>query len=132
MDATPLPIEECCDGQWDVAVEGSGFRGPYSAGLAPGEAGVAVGVSEGTGRWWFREAGGVKPQFSKPTMSGLRPRLTLADRIEIQAGIHAGESLRSVGRRLGRPASTIKREVDNNCELGGFIRSVQHPRSWRL
>jgi transposase, IS30 family len=86
-------------------------------GLAPGEAGVAVGVSEGTGRWWFREAGGVKPQFSKPTMSGLRPRLTLADRIEIQAGIHAGESLRSIGRRLGRPASTIMREVDNNCEL---------------
>jgi IS30 family transposase len=43
--------------------------------------------------------------------------LTLQDRIEIQAGVHAGESLRSIGRRLGRPASTIKREIDTNNEL---------------
>jgi len=43
--------------------------------------------------------------------------LTLEERIEIQAGVHADESLRSIGRRLGRAASTIKREIDNNCEL---------------
>jgi IS30 family transposase len=41
----------------------------------------------------------------------------LSERIEIQAGIHADESLRSIGRRLGRPASTIKREIDTNNEL---------------
>jgi len=46
-------------------------------GLSPGDAGAAVGVS-----------------------SGLRPRLTLEERIEIQAGVHAGESLRSMARRL--------------------------------
>jgi hypothetical protein len=86
-------------------------------GLFPGEAGVAVGVSEGTGRCWFREAGGVKPRSSKSNMLGPRPRLTLAERVEIQAGVHAQESLRSIGRRLGRPASTIKREIDSNCEL---------------
>jgi len=78
---------------------------------------VAVGVSEGTGRCWFREAGGVKPRSSKSNMLGPRPRLTLAERVEIQAGVHAQESLRSIGRRLGRPASTIKREIDSNCEL---------------
>src|ERR1700739_896285 len=50
-------------------------------------------------------------------MSRLRPRLTLAERIEIQAGVHAQEWLRSIGRRLGRPASTIKREIDKYCEL---------------
>jgi IS30 family transposase len=43
--------------------------------------------------------------------------LTLEERVEIQAGVHANESLRSIGRRLNRPASTIKREIDNNCEL---------------
>ncbi len=86
-------------------------------GLDPGRAGVAVGVSAGTGRQWFREAGGVKPRFNKPNIAGLRPRLSLQDRIEIQAGVHAQESLRSIGRRLGRPASTIKREIDSNCEL---------------
>ena len=38
-------------------------------------------------------------------------------RIEIQAGVHANESLRSIGRRLGRAASSIKREIDKNTEL---------------
>ncbi len=86
-------------------------------GWLPGDAGVAVGVSATCGRRWFREAGGVKPRLSKPTTSGLRPRLSLDERIEIQAGVHANESLRCIGRRLGRPPSTIKREIDNNTEL---------------
>jgi transposase, IS30 family len=86
-------------------------------GLNPGEAGAAVGVSRTCGQRWFREAGGVKPRLSKSNESGLRPRLSLEERIEIQAGVHAQESLRCMGKRLGRPASTIKREIDNNCEL---------------
>ncbi|MCG7598159.1 IS30 family transposase [Mycobacterium sp. PSTR-4-N] len=87
------------------------------AGLSPAEAGVAVGVSDGCGKRWFREAGGVKPATSQAKPSGPRRRLTLDDRIEIQVGVCTGESLRSIGRRLGRPASTIKREIDNNSEL---------------
>lgn len=86
-------------------------------GLSPGDAGLAVGVSEGCGRRWFREAGGVKPRQSQANPSGPRPRLTLEERIEIQAGVHASESLRSIAGRLGRAPSTIKREIDNNCEL---------------
>jgi IS30 family transposase len=86
-------------------------------GLLSGEAGVAAGVSATCGRRWFREAGGVKPHLSKPTSSGRRPRLSLEERIEIQAGVHADESLRSIGRRLGRQPSTIKREIDTNTEL---------------
>ncbi len=86
-------------------------------GLLPGDAGVAVGLSATCGRRWFREAGRVKPHLSKPALRGPRPRLTLDERIEIQAGVHAEESLRSIGRRLGRPASTIKREIDNNTDL---------------
>jgi IS30 family transposase len=86
-------------------------------GLSPGDAGVAVGVSVGCGHRWFREAGGVKPANRPPTTSGPRPRLTLDERIEIQAGVHAGESLRCIARRLQRQPSTIKREIDNNCEL---------------
>jgi IS30 family transposase len=93
------------------------FREQIRMGLLAGDAGVAVGVSATCGRRWFREAGGVKPQLSKPALTGLRPRLSLEERIEIQVGVHANESLRSIGRRLGRPASTIKREIDNNTEL---------------
>jgi IS30 family transposase len=86
-------------------------------GLLAGDAGEAAGVSATCGRRWFREAGGVKPDASKPNSSSSRPRLTLEDRIEIQAGIYANESLRAIGQRLGRPASTIKREIDANTEL---------------
>jgi IS30 family transposase len=86
-------------------------------GCAPGDAGVAVGVSDSCGRRWFRDAGGVKPREHQPHSSGPRPRLTLDERIEIQAGVRAGESLRSIAGRLGRAPSTIKREIDNNCEL---------------
>lgn len=95
------------------------FWAQIRQGLLAGEAGVAVGVSATCGRRWFREAGGVKPHVGKPNTSVLRPRLTLEERIEIQAGVHANESLRSIGRRLGRPASTIKRELDMNTELHG-------------
>src|SRR3974390_1128642 len=82
----------------------------------PFDAAVAVGVSGSAGWKWFTDAGGVKPRVSKPKRGGPRPRLTVGERVEIQVGVGRNESLRSIGRRLGRPASTIKRELDNNGE----------------
>jgi IS30 family transposase len=86
-------------------------------GQLAGDAGEAVGVSATCGRRWFREAGGVKPAVSKSKTDGPRPRLTLEERIEIQAGVYANESMRSIADRLGRAPSTIMREIDNNNEL---------------
>ena len=83
-------------------------------GCTAAEAGVAAGVSANTGWKWFADVGGVKPRFSEPTTSGCRPRLSLHDRIEIEFGVRISESLQSIGKRLGRPASTIKREIDAN------------------
>jgi IS30 family transposase len=40
--------------------------------------------------------------------------LRVDDRIEILEGIHAGESLRVIGARIGRPASTVCREINTN------------------
>jgi transposase, IS30 family len=70
----------------------------------------------------LRDAGGVKPRLVEPTRSGPRPRLCLQERIEIDFGVRSGESLQSIGGRLGRPASTIKREIDNNG-----LHNVDHP-----
>jgi IS30 family transposase len=41
----------------------------------------------------------------------------LRDRIQIDIGVKTNESLNSIGRRLGRPASTIKRELDANADI---------------
>jgi IS30 family transposase len=90
------------------------YWGHVSEGCTAAEAGVAVGVSRHTGVRWFRDAGGVKPRLIEPTTSGPRPRMCLQERIEIDFGVRSGESLQSIGRRLGRPASTIKREIDTN------------------
>jgi transposase, IS30 family len=62
---------------------------------------------------------------------GVRPRtqirsprhLTLEEREEISRGMAAGESLRSIARRLGRSASTVSREVARN---GGGSRYRAH------
>lgn len=80
----------------------------------PTDAAAAVGVSRGAAYNWFLKAGGVKPRVSNPRTDGPKPRLTLGERIEIQVGVARKESLRSIGHRLGRAASTIKRELDNN------------------
>lgn len=90
------------------------FWGHVSVGGSAFEAGVAVGVSGWTGIRWFGDAGGVKPQLREPATSGPRPRLTLADRVQIELGVNTNESLNSIGRRLGRSASTIKYEIDVN------------------
>ena len=76
------------------------FWGHISDGCTAAEAGVAVGVSEHTGISWFRDAAGVKPRLVKPKTSGTRPRLTLADRIQIEFGVKTKESMNSIGQRL--------------------------------
>jgi transposase, IS30 family len=85
-------------------------------GLPLAEAACAVGVSLGAARKWLADAGGVKPRVHVATTQGPRPRLTVEERIQIQVGVGREESLRSIGRRLHRSASTIKRELDCNVE----------------
>ena len=69
-----------------------------------------------------------------PSVSALdavlhRRYLTVAER-ETIADLHrAGVSLRAIGRALGRPASTIKREIDNRSVAGHYRAYVAH-RGW--
>jgi transposase, IS30 family len=57
----------------------------------------------------------------------LHPRfLTLAEREQIR-DLHAlGRSLRAIGRALGRPASTVKREIDANSGTEGYQPYAAH------
>src|SRR3954467_4855546 len=58
----------------------------------------------------LKATGGIAPpQRCRPGWA-----LTLAEREEISRGLAAGESMRAIAARLGRPASTVSREVDRN------------------
>ncbi|MFQ6856362.1 IS30 family transposase, partial [Streptomyces sp. 35M1] len=57
----------------------------------------------------------------------LHPRfLTLAEREKIRDLRAAGQSLRAIGRVLGRPASTVKREIDANSGSEGYQPYAAH------
>ncbi|MCW2860385.1 MAG: family transposase [Actinoallomurus sp.] len=60
----------------------------------------------------------------------LHPRfLTLVEREQIADLHRQGASLRAIGRELGRPASTIKREIDNRS-ADGLYRPYRAHRAW--
>src|ERR1700728_191543 len=54
--------------------------------------------------------GGIAPAVHRPRTG----RLTPQDREEISRGLRAGESVRAVAAALGRPASTVSREIARN------------------
>ena len=57
----------------------------------------------------------------------LQPRfLTLAEREQIRDLQATGQSLRAIGRALGRPASTVKREIDANAGSEGYQPYAAH------
>jgi IS30 family transposase len=83
------------------------------------DAGVAIGVSGGLGNRLFAEAGGVMEPRSRP--SGRY--LSQAEREEI-AILHAQRlSEREIGRRIGRPHTTVSRELARNRNRNGSYRA---------
>jgi IS30 family transposase len=87
------------------------------AGLGVEEAAAAAGVSR-NGAWnWLRQAGGVKGN-GPAAVSGRF--LQGWEREEIAVGLARDLSYREIGRRLGRPASTVSREVRRNSVRGVY------------
>ena len=77
-------------------------------------AGAAVGVSEGTAKWWVRQSGGVKPRLSAPTR-----RLSYRERCRIEELLRAGCAPAGIARLLGRARSSISRELAR-CPAGRY------------
>jgi len=87
------------------------------AGLSVEAAAAAAGVGRSVAWQWLRQAGGVKGN-GPSVVSGRF--LSGPEREEIAVGLARGESLRQIGRRLGRPASTVCREVQRNSVRGVY------------
>ena len=62
-------------------------------------------------RKWVKASGGVRP---RPPVPRAPLRLSVAEREEISRGLAAGWSFAAIGRGLGRPTSTVSREVGRN------------------
>lgn len=75
------------------------------------QAAASIGMSEKSGRRWFREAGGMSPlPLAEPATPSRY--LTLIDRVSIFAGLQVGNSYAQIARSLGRSTSTVTRELD--------------------
>lgn len=126
-----------------------------AAGVRRADAAAQVGVHERTARDWDRsirkignarlhpdgrridyKSGVTTPvtASSKPSLAAveaeLHPRfLTVAERESIADMRREGRSLRAIGRALGRPASTIKREIDAHAP-DGLYQPHRAQRAW--
>jgi IS30 family transposase len=68
--------------------------------------------------------------FSPPQRRRRRGALTPDEREEISRGLATGESLRAIARRLGRPASTVCREVNRNGGRRNYRATKADERAW--
>ncbi len=97
------------------------------AGHSISEIARAVGSPAGSIFSIFLPHGGIyqAPQRRRATA------LSLAEREEISRGLAAGESYRAIGRRLGRAASSISREVARNRGARRYRAADADDRTWR-
>lgn len=94
-----------------------------SRGMTSEDAALAAGMSQPVGARLFRKAGGMPPSMFRSSAKPLCGRyLSLAEREEIALLRVQGHSVQEIGRRLGRAASTISRELRRNAATrsGGF------------
>lgn len=87
-----------------------------SEGLSSENAAIQAGASAPVGTRLFRKAGGMAPShFSKsaPPLSGRY--LSFAEREEIALHRAQGLGVRAIGRKIGRAASTVSRELRRNA-----------------
>lgn len=146
-------------GRGTPSVGGHPGRGEYdrlrAAGVRRSEAAARVGVNPRTAQDWdkgIRKSNGSRlhpdgrrvnyktgvsthvDRQQAPAVSALEaqlhPRfLTLAEREKIADLHRTNASLREIGRQVGRPASTIKRELDNRSREGVYRPYAAH-RVW--
>jgi IS30 family transposase len=56
--------------------------------------------------------------------------LTLLEREEISRGLAGQQSARSMARLLGRPASTVSREIGRNGGYNGYRAALADDQAW--
>jgi IS30 family transposase len=108
-----------------LTAERAAYFGLVEAGVGAREAERRVGVNYRTAKRWRAEAAQaaavpVVPAEVSSRFLGLAERIRIADRVR-----ESGVSLRVIAAELGRPVSTISRELDRNQQPDG----TYHPHA---
>lgn len=74
----------------------------------------------------LQESGGIRPPLRKRS----RLALTASEREEISRGVVAGHSIRSIATELGRPPSTVSREIQRNAGRDRYRASQADQAGW--
>lgn len=99
----------------------------WASGRSFSEIARTIGHPPGSIFTVVRQTGGYVP----PPRRRRAGTLTLLEREEISRGLARGESIRQIARGLGRPASTVSREINRN-RGGRKYRAVDaDDRAWR-
>ena len=88
--------------------------------VAAGTPLVEIAELIGRDRWTTRRNINYLARRPAPERKRSPLRLSLAEREEISRGVAAGESMRSIARRLGRSPSTVSREIATNGGIGRY------------
>ena len=72
------------------------------------------------------KTGGIRPASRQRS----RLALTLAEREEISRSVVAGDSIRSIAKKLGRAASTISRELERNGDRESYRACQADQAAW--
>lgn len=92
------------------------FWTAIASGRSSEDAAVDAGVSPVVGVRWFRRAGGMPPtHFSQSSKPPSGRYLSFAEREEIAILRAQGRGVRAIAGHLGRPPSTISRELRRNA-----------------
>ena len=89
--------------------------------------GHALAAPTGTIRTAVARRGGIAPPPRKRSARAL----SSADREEISRGLAGNQSLRAIGRTVGRPAGTISREIARNGGRGHYRATAADAAAWR-
>lgn len=85
-----------------------------------------LGCHTSTVTWHIDRAGGVRPRERQRAAR----HLTLSEREELSRGLAAGERPAALARRLGRPRSTISRELARNGGAASYRAGPADAAAW--